>query len=54
MGIRLWIADMESDGVRFTDEQIEVMRQERESLLCNYSGLSSLINYTEEVGEKKD
>lgn len=48
MTIRIWIADMETDGVRFTDEQIQILNKERELLLCNYSGLPSPSAYADE------
>ncbi len=35
------IADMESDGVYFPSEVIEKMKEQREELFCEYSGLPS-------------
>jgi Zn-dependent oligopeptidase len=39
------IADMETDGVYFTDDVIEKMQKEREELHCHYSGLPSVKSY---------
>ncbi len=45
MGAKMYIADMETDGVYFSDEQRKLLEEKRESLLCNYSGLPSVISY---------
>ena len=51
VGVKTYIADMESCGVYFTDEQKDVLENERDSLTCHYSGLPSLISYIEEPSE---
>lgn len=47
-GVKTYIADMESDGVYFTDEQKDILEKEREGKICQYSGLPSLLVYLEE------
>ena len=39
------IADMESDGMYFSDEVKEKLEKEREDLFCEYSGLPSVKSY---------
>ena len=39
------IADMESDGMYFSDEVKEKLEKEREELFCEYSGLPSVKSY---------
>jgi len=39
------ISDMESDGVYFPDELKDIIEQERESMICEYSGLPSTKSY---------
>jgi hypothetical protein len=46
-GVKTYIADMESCGVYFTDEQKDVLEKEREDNICKYSGLPSLLTYIE-------
>ncbi len=41
MGAKRYIADMETDGVYFSDEQRRVMEEIRDSRFCQYSGLPS-------------
>lgn len=48
-GVKTYIADMESCGVYFTDEQKDVMEKEREESICQYSGLPSLLMYLEDI-----
>ena len=43
------IADMESDGVYFDDDVKEILREQRERLRCEYSGLPSVSAYNEET-----
>jgi hypothetical protein len=40
-----YIADMETDGLRFTENQIKELREFDEKLNCNYSGLPSIYAY---------
>lgn len=47
-GVKTYIADMESCGVYFTDEQKDVLEKEREESICQYSGLPSLSMYMED------
>lgn len=46
MGAKMYIADMETDGVYFSDEQRRLMEEQRERLFCNYSGLPSVSAYS--------
>ncbi len=39
------IADMESDGIYFSEEAKEELRKQRDELLCEYSGLPSVKSY---------
>ena len=39
------IADMEFDGIYFSDEVKEKLEKEREELFCEYSGLPSVKSY---------
>lgn len=39
------IADMESDGIYFTQEVKEELEKQREELHCEYSGLPSVKSY---------
>ena len=39
------LADMESNGVYFSDEIKEELEKQREELLCEYSGLPSVKAY---------
>lgn len=39
------IADMESDGIYFPDDVKEKLRQQKEELHCEYSGLPSVRAY---------
>lgn len=39
------IADMESDGMYFSNEVKEKLEKEREELFCEYSGLPSVKSY---------
>ena len=39
------IADMESDGMYFSEEVKEKLEKEREELFCEYSGLPSVKSY---------
>jgi hypothetical protein len=39
------IADMESEGIYFSDEVKEEMKRQREELYCEYSGLPSVSAY---------
>ncbi len=48
MGAKRYIADMETDGVYFSDEQRKVMEELRERELCQYSGLPSVAAYDSE------
>jgi hypothetical protein len=41
------IADMESDGMYFSDEVREKLEKEREELFCEYSGLPSVKAYSD-------
>jgi hypothetical protein len=40
-----YIADMETDGLRFTEIQLKEMRDLSEKMYCNYSGLPSIYSY---------
>ena len=39
------IADMESEGIYFSEEVKDELRKKREELLCQYSGLPSVRSY---------
>lgn len=39
------IADMESEGVYFSDEIREELKKKREELICHYSGLPSVQSW---------
>ncbi len=43
------IADMESDGVYFDESIKELMKEKRDELLCEYSGLPSIKAYEESL-----
>lgn len=45
MGTKTYIADMETDGVYFSDDQKQILQEQRDQLLCDYSGLPSLHSY---------
>lgn len=47
------LADMESDGIRFTDEQKIVLNEIREESICSYSGLPSLKSYINETDKDR-
>lgn len=42
------IADMESDGLRFSNEAKEKLEKERQELFCEYSGLPSVKAYSDD------
>lgn len=42
------ISDMESDGVYFPEEVKEELDKKRQSLICEYSGLPSMLAYIED------
>jgi aminopeptidase C len=44
-GAKLYIADMETNGVYFLDEQIKTMESNKEQKICQYSGLPSVVSY---------
>jgi len=48
MGAKKYIADMETNGVYFSDEQRKVMEEIREREMCQYSGLPSVASYASE------
>lgn len=51
-GKKTYIADMESDGVYFSDHEKEILEKERENGFCNYSGLPSVSAYsTQRISE---
>ena len=35
------VADMESEGVYFSDYIVEKLKEQKEDLICHYSGLAS-------------
>ena len=39
------IADMESDGIYFSEDVKNELKKQREELLCHYSGLPSVQSY---------
>jgi hypothetical protein len=39
------IADMESDGIYFSQDVKDELKKKREELVCNYSGLPSVKSY---------
>lgn len=39
------LADMESNGIYFSEEIKEELKKQREELLCEYSGLPSVKSY---------
>lgn len=45
IGAKMYIADMETNGVYFSDEQRMILKEQKEKLLCNYSGLPSVSAY---------
>lgn len=45
--VKEYIADMDSDGLRFTEEQIKKQRELKDKLTCSYSGLPSIYAYEE-------
>jgi hypothetical protein len=42
---REWIADMETDGIRFSHKKIETIKEYNEKMNCSYSGLPSIYAY---------
>ena len=42
------IADMESEGIYFSEDVKEEMKKQREELYCEYSGLPSVLTYEKE------
>jgi hypothetical protein len=46
------IADMESEGVYFSQDVKEELKKQRDELHCEYSGLPSVLSYSKE--EDKD
>jgi hypothetical protein len=45
--VKRTISDMESDGIYFSEEVKEKMKEYRDELHCEYSGLPSPMAYTE-------
>lgn len=41
------ISDMESDGIYFSDEMKSELKKHRDELHCKYSGLPSVMSYSE-------
>ena len=48
------ISDMESDGTYFPDAVKEKLKEYREELHCEYSGLPSVMSYDTKKMEKKE
>jgi hypothetical protein len=48
------ISDMESDGIYFPDTVKEKLKEYREELHCEYSGLPSVMSYDTKKVEKKE
>jgi hypothetical protein len=48
MGIKKYIADMETNGIYFPDEVKEVLETRRVDAICEYSGLPSVSSYLQE------
>lgn len=48
------ISDMESDGIYFPDTVKEKLKEYREELHCEYSGLPSVLSYSIKKEEKKE
>jgi len=46
--VKRTMADMESDGIYFPEEVRERLREYREELNCEYSGLPSVKSYENE------
>ena len=46
--VKRTMSDMESDGIYFTEEVRERLKQYREELNCEYSGLPSVKSYENE------
>jgi hypothetical protein len=47
------IADMESEGVYFSEDVKDELKKQRDELHCEYSGLPSVLSYSKEE-EKED
>lgn len=47
MGAKMYIADMETDGVYFSDEQRKLLEEYRDRMFCSYSGLPSVSAYSD-------
>lgn len=45
IGAKLYIADMETDGVYFSQYVKEELEKQREEMYCEYSGLLSVKAY---------
>jgi hypothetical protein len=39
------LSDMDTGGIRFTESQIQKIKEDTEKLQCNYSGLPSVYAY---------
>jgi hypothetical protein len=46
--VKRTIADMESNGVYFSEEIKEKLKHKRDELVCNYSDLPSVMSYVDE------
>lgn len=42
---REWIADMETDGIRFSETDTKTVKEYNEKMNCSYSGLPSIYAY---------
>lgn len=42
---REWIADMETEGIRFSNTKVETIKEYNEKMNCSYSGLPSIYAY---------
>lgn len=42
---REWIADMETDGIRFSETDVKTIKEYNEKMNCSYSGLPSIYAY---------
>ena len=49
MGAKMYIADMETNGVYFSEEQSKILQAQREKSMCQYSGLPSVASYVDET-----
>lgn len=45
--VKEYIADMDTGGIRFSEEQIREDRKLKDKLTCHYSGLPSIYAYEE-------